>query len=675
MLKFFRKYNKLILAVTAAFLMVAFLAPQALQQIGGDPRDRAVARLDGRAITEWQLSGAAAELQAVSQVDGVLQQTFGLSFLQQLFGIDNANTRDHWLLLTTAAEEGGFYGGPQDGRNFLLTVAEWAVGQINQARFSQTGQRPPPEQTSEEVNALVNAMDVRRAQAVGNQGMTGEDVNIALAKAHGVLRMLNTYTRASQVSDLEAVAEGRRIYDEVVVDYALIPATSVIGQAPQPTDEDLRPLFEKHKDVLPGEGEHGFGYRQRRAVKIEFLALSRSGLEGQIDPDPVDIYTRWERNKGEYGANFDAAKERVEEDLRKRLVDRALAAASQTIKAEILRSHQGTPREDGRLVLPENWDDQQADFEAIADKVSEQLQRDFGVESTPIRTARQENIWWDRAALESLHPMSNAGLRIANSFITFPDIVFAVLEEDPTGPFQIQERVAFTEPLRSRRSGQTTSAAPEGDLFFFRVLDARESAPPETLEEVRSDVAQDWRALWAFERLAERASEIKAQAIEDFGGAAEEYRALRSQQEISVRRTGMLSADRQPVDARVNTQVARDAILDRSAALDPTVPIETIPLAARTFVIPLPDSLHIALVRVKALKPIALEIYRREDSLIATAAARNRDLAAAGGPPFSFEKLAERMNYVQLAEPEDDELPEDAPNGEQTVDETNQEPA
>ncbi len=650
MLKFFRKYNKLILAVTAAFLMVAFLAPQALQRFGANPRARVVARLAGQEITEGRLSRAASEIEALDQIDSALRQTAGLSFMSQLLGVSRSNMREHWLLLTTAAERGGFYGGPQDGRNFLLTAAEWAMGQINQARLRQGQEPPTPDQITQETNALIDLLDRRRVQIVGNRGMTVDDVNLALAKAHGVLRMRNMYVRASQLSDLEAVAEARFRLDEVVVDYTIIPTTSVISEAPTPTDEQLEELFEAHKDEFPSEGEHGFGYKRRRAVRVEFIALNRAELEPEIDPDPVEIYTHWERNKGEYGADFDLANEQVEEDLRTRLVERAIAAASQAIKAEILRAHQGIPREDGRLVLPDGWSARRADFEAIVAKVADQLRRDFGVEEPPIRAVRQESIWWDRTALETFHPMANAGIRVANNLVRFPDIVLSVLENDPAAPFRVQEDVAFTEPLRARRSGQRAAAAPQGDLFYFRVIDAREAAPPASFEEIRGDVAEDWRELWAYERLVERASEIEALAARDLEAVVDEWNGSAIRSGIRVRRTGAVDEAEEPVEGRFNNQIVRDAVLDRAAPLDPTVPIDAISPDARTFAIPVPDTLQFVVVRVQALKPAALEIFRRDEPLIARANMLRRNDTA-----FTFDELAERMDYVSLVQDEDEE--------------------
>ena len=73
MLKFLRKYNKMILVVAGAILMVLWLLPQALQSMGNNPASQVVplallvplfgmgsaAGLLGEALQDWKLQGAA----------------------------------------------------------------------------------------------------------------------------------------------------------------------------------------------------------------------------------------------------------------------------------------------------------------------------------------------------------------------------------------------------------------------------------------------------------------------------------------------------------------------------------------------------------------------------------------------------------------------------------------
>ena len=64
MLKFLRKYNKWILVVGGVLLMVAFLAPQAIQQMPR-LRDPVMAEYNGQSVKASKLEQADAELRAV----------------------------------------------------------------------------------------------------------------------------------------------------------------------------------------------------------------------------------------------------------------------------------------------------------------------------------------------------------------------------------------------------------------------------------------------------------------------------------------------------------------------------------------------------------------------------------------------------------------------------------
>ena len=99
MLKFLRKYNKFILVIGGSLLMVAFLAPQAIQQIG-KIQNRTVATMDGRNVKERELFEAASELRAVNALGGTGGTATALLNLSQGSGSD---ADLHWYLLPKEA--------------------------------------------------------------------------------------------------------------------------------------------------------------------------------------------------------------------------------------------------------------------------------------------------------------------------------------------------------------------------------------------------------------------------------------------------------------------------------------------------------------------------------------------------------------------------------------------
>ena len=59
MLKFFRKYNKIILVIGATFLMVAFLIQGTIGMFLGDGGEQTLGTVDGEEITNFQATSAA----------------------------------------------------------------------------------------------------------------------------------------------------------------------------------------------------------------------------------------------------------------------------------------------------------------------------------------------------------------------------------------------------------------------------------------------------------------------------------------------------------------------------------------------------------------------------------------------------------------------------------------
>ncbi|MEO1716034.1 MAG: hypothetical protein AAFR76_02885, partial [Planctomycetota bacterium] len=201
MLKFLRKYNKIILVIGGSLLMVAFLAPQAIQQIG-TLQNRTVARMDGREIKERELFDAANELRALNALGG----TGGTA--NALLNLEQATSSDadlHWYLLSKEAEAGGFVGSDEDGRGYYLSIAEQiAVLVIRSSReyqqfAQQAGQqfadqfilaRQLPELREQFFNRLqqteTNAADAGRFTSI-------EELHRAVAKMRGIQRMRQAY--------------------------------------------------------------------------------------------------------------------------------------------------------------------------------------------------------------------------------------------------------------------------------------------------------------------------------------------------------------------------------------------------------------------------------------------------------------------------------------------------
>src|SRR5690606_10817092 len=99
MLKFLRKYMKIILAVFGTILMILFLLPAGIDSYGQSARIETIGTIGDEEITTIDRQNAKGEIDLVS------------SFLggRLPFGLDQSNGDLHWILLLREAERQGAY--------------------------------------------------------------------------------------------------------------------------------------------------------------------------------------------------------------------------------------------------------------------------------------------------------------------------------------------------------------------------------------------------------------------------------------------------------------------------------------------------------------------------------------------------------------------------------------
>ncbi len=629
MLKFLRRYNKIILAVGGVLLMVVFLVPQAMQNLGQSASTFVIATLaSGEEITEADLQEAGRELDVLDGVNALpLLQTSG---------------REHWLLLSREAERGGFVGGPQDGRVFLRTLAEGLVQYQMNTMFNPniTG-----EQFAQQVAATLELLERRRAGMIG-PSQTEDFVDQTLAKAHGVIRMYNAYLASSQLSDLESMRILRDYFDEVEIEHAIVKPDRWIPDAPEPAEEEILAHFEKYKNDLPGRGEHGFGYMIEPAVAIERIQIDRSAIEDAVVIDPVDASVFWRSNRPRFPKEFAEERARVEKELRTQKANEAMTAAQEIALREMTRERQGL-KEDGRFkVLPDGWAG--PSYQAIADDINARLAQMLGTEGAFANVRQPTSLFTPDAAsiVLSNDEILNSQAAIGPNPVPFLAFAFSVREVNPASPLGLQK--GLTAPTTTRSAG--------GDIFFFRVTNARPQAPPQSVDQVRSEIVEDLRRLWAFNHLSANAEQFRQEAVADFYRAAADHGAQVAQH-VNVRRTGMQGAEGAPVDGALNVESARDAILEKAEGLDPTVLTTDLPAEQRTLALPLPRGLSLGLVRITLVRPISLEHYLTRDSLSQRIASGQRLQNPVADLPFTLEQMMTRhgFKYARGGASEDEE--------------------
>lgn len=674
MLKFLRKYNKWLLVVFGSFLMVSFLAPQAIQQIGQQQLGRTTAVVAGREISIGERQRIAGEHSALEQFFDQLEQLGIGAQIRPAIGADE----EHWLLLSVAAEEGGFVGGPINGANWALETFVQPMAQtflqIDQQR-RQFGQEVP-ERSFEQYVQLAEAQLQQTMRIAGSSIVMGgpDAFETALAKLQGVLQMLDSYAGANRVSRPRTLRDAQRLLDQVVVDVALIPAALGVGpDAPEPSEADLVAHFAEYRDVRADQAENGIGYRQPPRVKLEWLVLDPQAIAQGVRVNEVEVRAELKQNRAAYPEDEQEALDQIRSERRAQQAERLVGQARALIRGDVQKSLEDLQRQGQFYTVPAGWEPMR--MSAIA----EDVQRNIGI-ALPEVTVRDRE-WLTRSSLAQLPGIGTSAVRVGAQALSFPEAVLSVREiAEPAGlemPLGLQVGVPAT-------SAEAVDA--RGRIYFFTVLDARGESPADALDEVREQVEQGYDALRGLETLRGQESAI-LEAVRVDGLEALKGLYDPADEEEGTERGEVLIADNLRVNREsvvpsprsrdfmsgglaqvLDVESFRDAVFAAAQAIDPTADPESIEAGSRWLSVAIPQRRFMAVVKIEAVRPLTVERYRTEwgpgraqqarieeiGQLVEQTRVGRRSAIVLSGA-FSPARLAERLEYRDLDARDEDE--------------------
>ncbi len=665
MLKVLRKYNKWILVVGGTLLLISFLVPQAIQQMGQARLGRAVGTMDGRKITLATYDQARRELAALSE----FFSRFGGSVPLPL---DEKHEVEHWMLLSREAEKAGMVGGANEGATLLPIFARTLAEQSFIREYMQFGsayaqqlaayqmQQNPDEvqrRTQQAEEMLVEAS----YRAAGATGMIPEEFNKTLGKLRGVDRLLSAYQTAERISDQQAITIAKGLADTVLVDSVFLSARELADETLEPAPEELRSHFERFREVRPGEGEFGIGYLLGPRVKLAWIELSRPAVQQAISVPLLDATKHYQQNRDRFPEPFEAERERVEAELRAAKVNEVMEAAENVVRAEIAQAVRPLARDGEYRVLPDDWAARRPDFVRIADQVVAAVAESEGVNiPTPAVHVRDER-WLNDRLLAQLPGIGVSTVRFGQRRFPFPQLALAVRELGGDPVLGLQVGVPAVD---------LTAEGRDGSRYYYNILDAAPEGVPEALDHVMEpeQVIEDWRALRTYETLAasgaELASRAASEGLEDFAksfGTLEPEPAIpegaeppEPAQRVSVRRNATVYEDRaMGLGQADSSDAAISEIRARAATIDPLTPIDTVPIPERTVAVPLPAQLGVLVAQINGVQPLTWETL----PMFADRAAQvhwQRTFQSVGIPfPFRFEALKERHAFT-MKTPEDE---------------------
>lgn len=648
MVKLFRKYNKYILVVGGSLLMVAFLMPQAIEQLAGNRLKETYALMEGRKVTYAEIGRAEEEFRAVNDFNPFL--------VKQVLGIENS---DHWLLLSDAAERAGFVAkGGEDATDWSLLEILLARQMVQQQfRDAANYVFQQPEMMQRYLDEARKYIPEMRERALGKSRLDEKEFDAAVSKARGMLRMIETFNRANVLSDRRALIGEKARFDTTAADVLVIPAQRLVAKVPDPTEEELKAHFERFRTVKKGEGEFGIGYTLPPRLKLEWLTLDKAALGAAIRIDPVEANKRWRTNKDKYKGDFAADKPKVEEDLRAEKVNTILTDADATIRAELRNPLRRLDPDGTYKKLPPDWSNQRPGLEKLAQQVAAMIRTKHGVEAPlPPVTVRSAS-WLTREDIGQLEKIGTSSIRLGSRMLAINDVVFQLKELLPPGQAAGSDlglQVGVTSP-------EIVPATPAGDRIFFTVLDARPESPADSLEEVRTTAVADFKLLKAYELLTAQADQLRDLAVKQdleavIKWADEQYppqpdatiapagpATLAVNRNVRFRRDDVSGAGAEAL----NIPAAREAVEQLAQSLDPTKPGSDVLPQQRTLSVPLPAALSVAVVQLTARRPVIREDLRAGiDRVIqAIQADELRSALTPGDNPFSLEQLADRYAY------------------------------
>lgn len=626
MLKFFRKYNKWILVIGGGLLMIAFLVPQALQQVGQAAAGRAYAKFDGGEISLQDAQFAAGELRLLTDMLGLDPQSLGIE------------DEEHWILLVAEARRAGYAGGVSDSLALLDRLAREYAQQF----VMQAGGQISIDQAYAQVRS---ELEQRRMQLSG--GGVSSTLDRALANLFGVQRLRAAYLGAPKLSSARALRFAESVLDTARVQAAIVPADALASQVPAPSTAELEAQFAKHRDVDPGAesgNEYGFGYRLPIGVKVEWITIDPQAFLDTITLDPIDVRKRFEANRDAYPGEFSAERARVRDDLARERVKALMQEADQVVRAAGLADVRDIPT-DGRgfRTLPGNWRESRTELTAIADQVVQRFRTQHNLTLPHPFVGVEADAWLSPAEFAQLPGIGQSfiqdGLRVFALSQVLGEIRELQTSDETTARFQVG---VLNMP----------SADSADQRHYFRFLDVRPAGPPASIDEVRAQVERDLRRLSAFEVMKERAEGLRDTLVARGPDAAAQML------QPGARSTMLSVSDEQAVplfepmasetlQRTLAQRSFRDAVMGAARALTPTEPIDLQPMDSRVLIVPVREALSVAFVRITARDPLTREEYESLQSRIVLAAMQ-RELNTSEDNPFSLENLRQRLNYREV---------------------------
>lgn len=678
MLKVLEKYKKYVLVIGGSLLMVAFIMPSAVSQMHGDPGKRVLGYIGSQKFRMRDDSLARRELALLKNV---------ASGWIGALGVQNEL---HWMLLAHEAQGAGFVGAQTDGEMYLahpdliIPLAQ----QIARQRYGEGAQFywSIPQTRAEMFDIAQKALPNMAKSAQRDVQMTDKEAFTTLAKLRGVLRMVGAFEGAGRLSDRRTLLAAERIDSFYGVDSLVIPASRLIDRVPEPSQEDVQAHYEKYRDVQPGTGDNGIGYRQPDRVKFAYLFLDHMAIADSIKIDTVESHKRW---KKEFPTKppEEFAKDRAQIDMamRQEKVALVMGQIDKIWRAQVLASTRRLDADGPYKRLSADWEKTRPTLDSIAQVIVEGVKQ--GMEITIPRPAIvvKDASWLTQSEAQRIPGFGRATVTVGNRqgqawmvLFTTRELLEAGVTAPPTG-IAVQAGVPIADAY---------AIDPSQNRYYFMVLDAAKAAAPGSLDEVRDQVVRGLKTVRAYDLLVADlpvyVDQAKAEGLEPIAKMFEIPPTAAENLDIvpvEIQPNVLVSADRVAGnDRRIMVDPFKEEVLRLGRGIDPLKSVDEVPAEQRTFSLALPASLSGVVTQIQSVEPLTYDKYRAIGDQVLRGE-QTREMQAADpnmleNSPFTYAALKTRLKFRpvdgELDETPDEETPQktagkdDAKVGEKT---------
>jgi len=287
MLKFFREYNKYILAVGVALLMIAFLIQPTLSMFTPDPREEVIGTIGGEEVTLGDQRVADTHLRVLESVSPIL-----LAFAGNTPGEPPHPLQ--WFLMLRDAQSMGLSASDAQVNELLVAL------NFDEARLASVSRQMGMSRQAvrEALRQWIVVLEYK--ELVNGLAHTRFDERLRYALTAMQLMQRGNYMIGLGLSEsafggaprLREPLLKRFMYDEqtrVRITALVVPSDRYVLGVSEPDEQTQNELFERYKESLPGEGEpYGLGYRVPDRVKIEYLEIPMSRLREKVRVEEAD---------------------------------------------------------------------------------------------------------------------------------------------------------------------------------------------------------------------------------------------------------------------------------------------------------------------------------------------------------------------------------------------------